>query len=51
MLEIRGDAQNSLLPSTDDSDTQQTSDSQAGNARVYYMVHPSVDAENSSSLA
>ncbi|KAI0775375.1 MCM2/3/5 family-domain-containing protein [Irpex lacteus] len=52
LLEIKGDVQESL-PSMDESSGQPSSiPTQDGvEARVYYMVHPSVDTENSSSLA
>ena len=50
-MEIRGDVQESL-PSMDESSGQPSSlTEQDGEARVYYMVHPSVDTDNSSSLA
>ncbi|TBU47236.1 mis5 protein [Dichomitus squalens] len=50
LIEIRGDVQDSLPPSMEESSGQQTADSQEGNVRVYYMVHPSVDTESSSSV-
>ena len=50
LIEIRGDVQDSLPPSMEESSGQQTVDSQEGNVRVYYMVHPSVDTEGSSSV-
>ncbi|KAL7282586.1 hypothetical protein ACG7TL_004057 [Trametes sanguinea] len=51
LIEIRGDVQDSLPPSMEESSGQQSYDSQDGNVRVYYMVHPSVDVdENSSSM-
>ncbi|PIL37368.1 hypothetical protein GSI_01061 [Ganoderma sinense ZZ0214-1] len=49
LIEIRGDVQDSLPPSMEESSGGQTGDSQEGNVRVYYMVHPSVDTEGSSS--
>ncbi|KAI0751036.1 mis5 protein [Daedaleopsis nitida] len=51
LLEVRGDVQDSLPPSVDESSAPQTGDSQDGNVRVYYMVHPSVDTEVSSSMS
>lgn len=45
LIEIRGDVQESL-PSMDESSLA----SEGDNVRVYYMVHPSVDTEGSSSL-
>ena len=50
LLEVRGDVQESLPPSVDESSGNQTLDSQTGDHRVYYMVHPSVDTEGSSSV-
>ncbi|KAJ8086948.1 MCM DNA helicase complex subunit mcm6 [Marasmius tenuissimus] len=53
LLEVRGDVQESL-PSVDESSQNvQTSSSAAEgeNVKVYYMVHPSVDADESSSFA
>ena len=50
MIEIRGDVQESL-PSMDESGGQSSAmDTQDGEVRVYYMVHPSVDTDVSSSL-
>ncbi|KAI0700584.1 MCM-domain-containing protein [Cytidiella melzeri] len=50
LIEVRGDVQESL-PSMDESSGQSSAlDSQDGAVRVYYMVHPSVDTEASSSL-
>ncbi|PSR93780.1 hypothetical protein PHLCEN_2v4675 [Hermanssonia centrifuga] len=49
LIEIRGDVQESL-PSMDESGAQTSVDSQEGNVRVYYMVHPSVDTDESSSF-
>ncbi len=46
-MEVKGDVQESLLS----SETQESSAPVEGeNVRVYYMVHPSVDLEGSSSL-
>ena len=51
LIEIKGDVQNSLLPeSMEESSAQPSADSQGGDVRVYYMVHPSVDTEGSSSM-
>ncbi|OJT05372.1 DNA replication licensing factor mcm6 [Trametes pubescens] len=50
LLEIRGDVQDSLPPSMEEeSSGQQSLESQDGAARVFYMVHPSVDVESGSS--
>ncbi|KAI0638417.1 MCM-domain-containing protein [Trametes polyzona] len=51
LLEIRGDVQDSLPPSMEEGSSaqQQSLDSQDGNVRVYYMVHPSVDVDEASS--
>ncbi|KDQ64424.1 hypothetical protein JAAARDRAFT_187751 [Jaapia argillacea MUCL 33604] len=49
LIEIKGDVQESL-PSADGSNAQSSSQ-QDENMRVYYMVHPSVDTEGSSSLS
>ncbi|OCH88332.1 MCM-domain-containing protein [Obba rivulosa] len=50
LIEVRGDVQESLPPSMDESSGQASADTQDGNARVYYIVHPSVDTEGSSSV-
>ncbi|KAI0796993.1 MCM-domain-containing protein [Abortiporus biennis] len=50
LIEIRGNVQESL-PSMDDSSEQPTLDSQDVNGPVYYMVHPSVDTDASSSIS
>lgn len=50
LIEIRGDVQDSLPESMEESSGQPSMDSQDGNFRVYYMVHPSVDTEGSSSV-
>lgn len=50
LIEIKGDVQESLPPSMDESSGQVSGDSQDGIVRVYYMVHPSVDTEGSSSV-
>ncbi|KAL0580710.1 MCM DNA helicase complex subunit mcm6 [Marasmius crinis-equi] len=53
LLEVRGDVQESL-PSVDESSQNiQTSSTAAegDDVKVYYMVHPSVDADESSSFA
>ena len=47
MLEIKGDVQESL-PSMDE-DSQQPSEQDGEIVRVYYMVHPSVDADTTTS--
>lgn len=49
LLEIKGDVQESL-PSMDE-DSQQASEQDDANMRVFYMVHPSVDADNTSSYS
>ncbi|KAF9226891.1 MCM-domain-containing protein [Gyrodon lividus] len=50
LLESRGDVQDSLPESTGEASAQSSSGPQDGeNVRVYYMVHPSVDTESSSS--
>ena len=46
MIEARGDAQDSLRPSTDD-ESQESMEAAGDNVRVYYLVHPSVDTESS----
>jgi DNA replication licensing factor MCM6 len=51
LIEARGDVQESLPPSADDSVAPSMSIQDGENVRVYYMVHPSVDTEESSSLA
>ncbi|OJA15981.1 hypothetical protein AZE42_09797 [Rhizopogon vesiculosus] len=53
LIEVRGDVQDSLPGSTTDgSAPAQSSSTQDGeNVRVYYMVHPSVDTEGTSSVA
>ncbi|KAG1888450.1 MCM2/3/5 family-domain-containing protein [Suillus fuscotomentosus] len=53
LIEVRGDVQDSLPESmTDESAPAQSSSTQYGeNVRVYYMVHPSVDTEGTSSVA
>jgi DNA replication licensing factor MCM6 len=43
LIEIRGDVQDSLASAGDDASIAQDSD-----ARIFYMVHPSVDADESS---
>ncbi|KAG6850905.1 hypothetical protein H0H93_006731 [Arthromyces matolae] len=48
LLEVRGDVQESL-PSIDE-DSQLLSGTELENARVYYLVHPSVDVEGDSTL-
>ncbi|KAK7695399.1 hypothetical protein QCA50_000035 [Cerrena zonata] len=48
LIEARGDVQESL-PSFDESSGQPSMDTQDGNVRVYYMVHPSVDTEENTS--
>ena len=45
LIQITGDVQNSLPTSMDESSTQ------GGDVRVFYMVHPSVDADSSSQVA
>lgn len=50
LIEVRGDVQESLM-SADDSSTLPSSVQDGENVRVYYMVHPSVDTEGSSSLS
>ena len=46
MIEVRGDVQDSLRPSTDD-DAQESMGVADDNVRVYYLVHPAVDTESS----
>ncbi|KAH9943221.1 MCM-domain-containing protein [Epithele typhae] len=48
LLEVRGDVQESLPPSMEDSSGNQTLESQEGDFKVYYMVHPAVDTDLSS---
>jgi DNA replication licensing factor MCM6 len=48
LIEVKGDFQESL-PSLDD-DSQDSSTQARGDVRVFYMVHPSVDTEGSSSM-
>ncbi|EGO02002.1 hypothetical protein SERLA73DRAFT_104230 [Serpula lacrymans var. lacrymans S7.3] len=50
LIEVRGDVQDSMLPSIDESSAQSSGPQEGENIRVYYMVHPSVDTEGSSSL-
>lgn len=50
LIEVKGDVQESL-PSIDESSGQPSFDTQDSNVRVYYMVHPSVDTDQSSSVA
>ncbi|KAF9528016.1 MCM2/3/5 family-domain-containing protein [Crepidotus variabilis] len=45
LIEIKGDAQDSLRPSEDES--QESIPVDGENVRVYYLVHPSVDTESS----
>lgn len=45
LIQIAGDVQNSLPTSMDESSTQ------GGDIRVFYMVHPGVDADSSSQVA
>ncbi|KAF8272164.1 mis5 protein [Lactarius quietus] len=45
LIQITGDVQNSLPTSMDESSTQ------GGDVRVFYMVHPGVDADSSSQVA
>ncbi|KAF5358990.1 hypothetical protein D9758_004830 [Tetrapyrgos nigripes] len=47
LLEVKGDVQESL-PSHEDS--QQSAQADGDNLRVYYMVHPSVDTDESSAF-
>ncbi|KAK7462684.1 MCM DNA helicase complex subunit mcm6 [Stygiomarasmius scandens] len=47
LLEVRGDVQESL-PSVDEESQQSNQDGE--NVRVYYMVHPSVDTDESSTF-
>ena len=49
LLEIKGDVQESL-PSMEE-DSQRASEQDDANMRVYYMVHPSVDADTTSSYS
>ncbi|TFY64490.1 hypothetical protein EVJ58_g2595 [Rhodofomes roseus] len=50
LIEIKGDVQDSLPESMEESSAQPSFDGQGGDVRVYYMVHPSVDTEGSSSV-
>lgn len=43
LIQITGDVQNSLPTSMEESGTQ------SGDIRVFYMVHPAVDTDSSSS--
>lgn len=45
LIQITGDVQNSLPTSMDESSTQ------GGDVRLFYMVHPGVDADSSSQVA
>ncbi|KAI5116717.1 hypothetical protein M0805_000826 [Coniferiporia weirii] len=47
LIEIKGDVQESLPTSMDESGTRPSQDD--ANMRVYYMVHPSVDADATTS--
>lgn len=49
LIEVKGDVQESLPTSTDDGGRVESQDD--GSTRVFYMVHPSVDAESQTSLA
>jgi len=49
LIEVRGDVQESLPPPSLDESGAQSLETDDGNTRVYYMVHPSVDTEGSSS--
>jgi len=49
LIEVRGDVQESLPPSADENSAQSSGIQDGENVRVYYMVHPSVDTEGSSS--
>lgn len=46
LIEVRGDVQDSLRPSTDD-DSQGSTGVAGEDVRVYYLVHPSIDTESS----
>jgi len=48
LIEVRGDVQESL-PSVDENSVESSGAQEGENIRVYYMVHPSVDTEGSSS--
>jgi len=50
LIEVRGDVQESLPPSTEENSAQSSGVQDGENIRVYYMVHPSVDTEGSSSV-
>ena len=50
LLEVKGDVQDTLPTSMDDSGAAGTSQ-EDGDIRIYYMVHPSVDAESTSSFS
>lgn len=49
LIEVRGDVQDSLPPPSLDESGAQSLETNDTNTRVYYMVHPSVDTEGSSS--
>jgi DNA replication licensing factor MCM6 len=46
---VKGDVQESL-PSMDDDSQQSMQATDGENVRVYYMVHPSVDTDESSAF-
>jgi DNA replication licensing factor MCM6 len=50
LIEIRGDVQDSL-PDGSSENIQSSSTVEGENVKVYYMVHPAVDTEESSSFA
>lgn len=50
LIEVRGDVQESLPPSTEGESAESSGAQMGENARLYYMVHPSVDTEGSSSM-
>jgi len=50
LIEAKGDVQESLPGSMDEAATSETTQTGGGLMKVYYMVHPSVDADTSSSL-
>jgi DNA replication licensing factor MCM6 len=47
LIEVKGDVQESL-PSVDEETQESSAAIDSDNVRVYYMVHPSVDTEESS---
>jgi DNA replication licensing factor MCM6 len=46
-MELKGDVQESLLP-TDEASQESSAAITGEGVRVFYMIHPAVDAEDSS---